>query len=76
MVPKAVLVESSTTHLIISYSSFNKYSSFVTASFAFSYTFEVYQQTTVGASDITIRTIYFITINATPYCNTLIIKIF
>ena len=41
----------------------------------FSY-FDVYQETTVGSGDVSIRTLVPVDINVAPYRNTLVAKIF
>ena len=76
MAPSAVLVKSLTTHPIMRSFSFDQISFFVNISFASSYHFGVYSQTTVGASDIFIRALVIVAIITTPYLKFLIVKVF
>ena len=72
IVPTAILVKFSTTHLITSYSSFNQSSFFANTLLTTSYNFGVYQQTAIGVTDATVRTLVLIIINADVYRNALI----
>ena len=74
MTPTAVLSKSTTTHTAMNTASNNNQS--ISARSTDQHSYEVYQLTAVGASDVTIRTLVPVSISALPYRIALIAKFF
>ena len=74
MEPTAVLEKSSTTHTKIKNATISNQSTFVSSTDL--HYFGVYHFTTVGVSEVAIRTFVPIPINAPPYRKALIVKLF
>ena len=74
MVPTTILDQSTTIHTVINTASLSNQS--VSTRSNDSHGFGVYQLTTIGASEATIRTLVPVPISAPLYCKALIAKIF
>ena len=75
MTPTVVLIKSPSTHPIMRSFYSNQTSFSTTTPSAISHNFGVYQHTTVGANDVTIRNLVPVSINATTYYKVLISNI-